>query len=200
MSTSASKVQSLTLWMIASIALGVASCDTAGSGKTNGAPFEPQVVLGDDVLKLSSPAVVGASESLLVGLATGKAATIKLDRCPTDAEFVKADPLGTLICGQNYEIFWDNGQKTWAATGPNEALPKGTEFGATRATYPGKPIGEKVVIVWGLGLTVQDDLSVAMSDGKIVGTVAHSAPRQVSAASPVEADTPANAIAVTGAK
>jgi hypothetical protein len=156
----------------------VVGCDAntspgSGGSQAGAAKVEPVVVLGNDALVMPVPAVIPKTAPLIEGLEAGQMAAIHLDRCPTDAGFTTAKPLGTLICGERYNVFWDGTKSSWVAIGPNSALPTPDGFGATRALYPGTPPSQRQIIVWGLGLKVGPAMEVSIGDAPIVGTLVH---------------------------
>jgi hypothetical protein len=157
----------------------IAACDSS-TGPSDAAKTEPVVILGKAALALPVPDVVPAKEALMEGMVQGKMATIHLNRCPSDSAFQAAKPLGSLICGERYNVFWDNTKSAWIAIGPNSALPDGDGFGPTRAQYPGTPPPQGPIVVWGLGFKVAPTLEVSMSDGVVVGTLVHSTSSTVS--------------------
>jgi hypothetical protein len=154
------------------------SAPTDGSVDASG-KIKPLVLLGADALKAPFPDVVPANMPLLQGLEKGQMAAIKLDRCPSDDAFKQANPLGTLVCGASYSVFWDAAKAAWIATGPNSALPDPSApsgFGPTRALYAGTPPSSGQIVVWGLGMKVAPSLEVSISTGQVVGTLVHMAP------------------------
>jgi hypothetical protein len=165
----------------ASLATGlilVAGCENAGKVKPiDAAPVAevkaPEVILGNDASKVELPAPINPGENLVAGMQAGKLAVLVFDKCPVDPAFTQSDPMGSLICGAKYNLFWTPATQYWTAIGPNESLKLGDEYGLTAGKYYGPaPSGGKV-IVWGLEMSVGADASVTMKDGPIVGTLTY---------------------------
>jgi hypothetical protein len=146
--------------------------DQAGSGNRGGESAE--VVLGSQGAIEAKPEAILPNEPLIDGLSSGRLAELVLDKCP--------DPvppgLGSLVCGATYQIYWEAPTKRWVAFGPNGAMPKGDGFDATLGKYPGTPPKQRIAIVWGLWLTLNQDDSVQMEKGPIIGSLRHVTPMQ----------------------
>jgi hypothetical protein len=148
--------------------LGQVGCNQTENART-GLSGQPEVTSGAVAKAVALPVAIPAGEDLMKGIADGQAAQIVLDKCPQPPP----EALGSLICGQSYHVNWDNGSKRWVARGPNKVLPLGDGFDVTLAKYPGPKPSDRVMVVWGLWLTVKPDLSVQMEKGPVIGTLRH---------------------------
>lgn len=121
---------------------------------------------------LEIPAPVPSGEDLLAGLARGGSATIKIDACP--AEFDAKTRLGTIVCGQSYLVFYEANTKRWGAVGPDALkIEANAQETRTAAKNPGPEPMQRVVVLWGLSLAVDDKYGLALEDGTVVGHLLH---------------------------
>lgn len=142
--------------------------DGASSPRTQG------VAEGIDPNTLAIPPAVAAGEDLLMGIANGGSATLRLD-CPSGAD--AAQYLGTLMCGGDYIVFYETSTSRWVAMGPDRGL---TDGGAAdpkaAAKNPGPPPAERTVVVWGAPFKIDAENQAALGSGLVVGKLIASVP------------------------
>jgi hypothetical protein len=158
-------VSALTLSFALVLQAGCNQTENARSGPTG----QPEVTSGAIAKAAALPVPIPASDDLMKGIADGQGAQIVLDKCPQPPP----ETLGSLICGQSYQVSWDAATSRWVARGPNKVLPLGDGYDVTLAKYPGPKPSERVMVVWGLWLTIKPDLSVQMEKGPVIGTLQH---------------------------
>jgi hypothetical protein len=160
--------------LILSFAFAVGSLTACSEKQSSAAVSSSSIVLGEEANKIAMPPPIPNTVDLITGLEGGRSATITLDKCPTTAEFKQRDPLGTLICGEKYNVFWNAEKSSWSVIGPNEGLPKPNGFEPTAATYRGTSPKSRLIIAWGLGLKIEDNKELSMDTVGTVGTLVHS--------------------------
>lgn len=167
-------------WMcVCTVGFSVSGCDNSGTSNKQGgasankAAAEPIFKLGQEARLVPIPAAIEKEVSLVEGLSAGKSATLKLDKCPTDPAFKSKDALGSLMCSQEYRVFWSTTTGQWTVVGPNEALPIATGHDLTAASYSGLPPRLGQIMVWGVAMKLQPDSALSLEDGQVVGTLEH---------------------------
>ena len=189
------KVQKLKIshiWLPAIAALMIlGGCNPASSEKL---PAFEMLELADLKVPPPMPKTVG----LAAGFQDGGSATLILDNCPNEPIWqTDKGPIGSLVCGASYNVFYVPETKAWAAVGPNRTLQlqKATDT-MTGAAYVGDPPNARKLIVWGLSITWRDD-GQALLDGKVpIGRLIANAQARASTATP---PTPANPAPTTHA-
>jgi hypothetical protein len=112
---------------------------------------------------------------------------VKIDNCPK-TNFDAKVRLAAIMCGGNYTVFYEASTKRWAALGPNSGLPA-TGDNISAAKNPGPAPVEKVIVIWGLSLIVDEKSQVLLGDGTAVGHLVHL--NTIPASKPAQAPKPA---------
>lgn len=162
-----------------------------------------------DLEDLKVPPPMSDRASLAAGFQEGGSALLILDNCPNEPIWqTDKGPIGSLVCGASYNIFYVPETKSWVAVGPNRTLQlqKAAET-MTGAAYIGEPPSARKLVVWGLSVSWREN-GQALLDGKtaigrlVAGTSAAmpvtapqttTAPVQSAPARPVE-DPPSTAV------
>lgn len=160
-------------------------CNQTENART-GLSGQPEVTSGAIAKAAVLPVAIPAGEDLMKGIADGQSAKITLDKCPQPTP----EALGSLICGQSYHVHWDSASQRWVARGPNKVLPLDDGFDVTLAKYPGPKPSDRVMVVWGLWLTIKPDLSVQMEKGPVIGTLRHIAAVETPETAPISPTDP----------
>jgi hypothetical protein len=115
------------------------------------------------------PPAVSADKDVFAGLADGESAMLRLNACPSG--FDAHAHLGSVMCGGDYQVFYEPATLRWVAVGPNADL-KGN--GLTGGKNPGPVPAEHIVVIWGLSLSVDPKTHKAtIGDGTVVGELVH---------------------------
>lgn len=127
-----------------------------------------------DPMTLAIPPAVAAGEDLLMGIANGGSATLRID-CPSGPD--AAQYLGTLICGGDYVVYYEPSTLRWVAMGPDRGLTniEGKDPRAA-AKNPGPPPAERTVVVWGAPFKIDAQNQAALGSGLVVGKLIATAP------------------------
>jgi len=113
-----------------------------------------------------APPALADIDGTIARILAGEAFEVVLDGpgCPGDEGWHKGnDPLGTLKCGETYQVRYQNGN--WVVTGPNEAYGFGTW------TYSNADPRKGRISLWGIVVSFQERIAVFDSGQKDVGTL-----------------------------
>jgi hypothetical protein len=152
----------------------LAACDQT-ENRVPAAVGQAEVTSGTIAAAAALPTPIPISSDLIEGLSAGQSASLVLDKCPQPAP----PSLGSLICGETYRVYWDSASQRWVGMGPNKVLPVDGGYDVTLAKYPGTKPQDRVMVVWGLWLTIKPDWSVEMEKGPIIGTLRHTKPNAI---------------------
>jgi hypothetical protein len=170
--------------LMAALMAGAVACSPPATKQETAAPVveapanpaqPPATFLGDTVTQVPAPAPIAAETPLWEGLKAGGAAQLALDACPTDEAFKTSKPLGTLVCGQTYTVFWQEQGLRWGVLGPNQALKdERAKDVRTLTLHGGATPDEKRIVAWGMILDINEAGEASLQNGGVkVGHLTH---------------------------
>lgn len=173
------------LLVVCLAAFGLAACDWSKPAPTEPSPTgEPDYLATPPDPALSAvaenvdpttaeiPPPVEQEEAILTGLANGGSATLRLDCAPGS----EVDALlGTLMCGEDYTLYYETPTSRWIAIGPDRGLVgSGAQMTLAGAKNPGPHPSSGKVVAWGAPFSIDAENLASLGNGQVVGRLVYS--------------------------